>query len=521
MQKLHFSHLVLLTLGLACVPINAQDAGSQAADNPAIPADDFDRGTPHRSFEGFLAAAGMGDYETAAEYLDLRNLRGEASKLTGAQLARQFNVIVKRSDWVGIDELIDDPAGRSNDGLPDYRDSIGVILDEDKEVRLLMQKVPRGDGVSIWKISNATGSLIPSLYKRHGYPETVENLRRTLPDVSFLGYELFKWVVLLAVAVLTYGAVLLLATLVRRILDKWDSPSQQKVYRFLLIPFGTWVVIISVHATTTRLGRSITAADWEEVSPIPILVTVWVLYACLHVARDIYAAHLQEIGRPGALVLLQPAASAGKVIVAIIAIVIYLHKLGINVATLIAGLGVGGIAVALALQKPMEDMFGALTLYTQQPVRVGDFCRIGDCTGTIEEIGLRTTRIRTLAHTLVAIPNYRLVNEPIDNISARGNIRYRQILLLRYDTTPEQIRDVLEGIRELLSSHERVIQDDKRVRFNEFAKHSLSVEVNAYLTTTNWAEYLKLAEELNMGILEIISQTGTSLFMPVELLPVE
>jgi MscS family membrane protein len=114
-----------------------------------------------------------------------------------------------------------------------------------------------------------------------------------------------------------------------------------------------------------------------------------------------------------------------------------------------------------------------------------------------------------------------LVNEPIDNISARGNIWYHPILRLRCDTTPDQLRHVLEGVRDLLSSHERVVQDNHRVRFNEFAEHSLSVEVFAYLTTTNWAEYLELAEDLNIRILEIVSQAGASLFMPSGTLYVE
>jgi MscS family membrane protein len=234
-----------------------------------------------------------------------------------------------------------------------------------------------------------------------------------------------------------------------------------------------------------------------------------------------YATYLHDKGRPGALVLLHPAANAIKALIAVVAVLIYLHKIGINITAVLAGLGVGGVAVALALQKPMEDVLSAVTLHTQQPVRIGDFCRVGDCTGTVEVIGLRTTRLRTLAHTLVAIPNHRLVNEPIDNISARGNIWYHPELRLRYDTTPEQLRQVLEDIRELLSSHERVLQDNHRVRFNEFAKHALLVEVFAYLTTTNWAEFLEIAEELNIRILEIVSQAGASLFMPSGTLYVE
>jgi MscS family membrane protein len=470
---------------------------------------------------GFLAIAGTGDYETAAQYMDLRNLRGEARALTGAQLARRFNVVVERGVWVDINELSDDPAGRSNDNLPGFRDSIGVVLAEGEQFQLYMQKVPRGDGIFIWKISNTTVSLIPELYKNFGYPETVEKLRRNLPDVSFLGYELFKWTIVLAVGVLAYGVVFLIAILVRRLLGKPDTIVHRRIFRFLMIPAGIWVVIMSVNAVTIALGRGVTAQEWERVSPIGILVTVWFMYASMNLARDIYSTHLHNRGRPGALVLLHPAANAIKVLIAIGALLIYLGQFGINITTVLAGLGVGGIAVALALQKPMEDVFGAVTLYTQQPIRVGDFCRIGDSTGTIEEIGLRTTRLRTLAHTLIAVPNHRLVNEPIDNISARGNIWYHPILRLRCDTTPEQLRHVLEGVRDLLRSHERVVQGDHRVRFNKFAEYSLSVEVYAYLTTTDWREYLELAEGLNIRILQIISESGTSLSMPAKSLYVE
>ena len=198
-----------------------------------------------------------------------------------------------------------------------------------------------------------------------------------------------------------------------------------------------------------------------------------------------------------------------------------MEQLGFSITTVLAGLGVGGIAVALALQKPTEDVFGAITLYTQQPVRVGDFCRIGTATGTIEEIGLRTTRLRTLANTVIAIPNSLLANEPIDNISSRKKILYRPVLRLRYDTTPEQLRQILEGIRELLSSHERVLKENHRVRFKEIADDALLVEVWAYLATTDWAEYLEFAEELNIRVLEIVARAGTSLSLPARTLHVE
>jgi MscS family membrane protein len=521
MQKIKYSRLLLLGLGLVCLQISAQDDSSPATDGPVIPADEFNRGTPLRSAEGFVTAVDTGDYETASEYLDLRNLRGEARELTGVQLARRLAVISNRATWVDIDELVDDPAGRGNDNLPDYRDSIGVILDEGENIRLFMQKVPRDDGVYIWKLSNASVSLIPDLYDTYGYPEAVETLRRNLPNVIFLGFELFKWITVFAVGIFAYAAVLLIALAVRRMLADPDTPSHRQIFRFLVLPAAIWVVIMSVNAVATSLGRGVTAEALQRASPVSILITVWMMYAGMNLIRDIYSTRLQDRGRSGAVVLLRPATNAIKLLIAIGAILIYLDKLGINITTVLAGLGVGGIAIALALQKPLEDVFGAFTLYTQQPVRVGDFCRVGDVTGTIEEIGLRTTRIRTLANTVIAVPNARLANEPIDNISAREKIWYRPILRLRYDTTPEQLQQILEGIRNLLSSHEKVLQENNRVRFKEIADDALLIEVYAYLATTDWPEYLELAEELNIRILEIVTQAGTSLSLPAQTLYVE
>jgi len=511
--------LVALVLMLAACPVSAQvDAVTSAIE---IPADEYNRGTPRRSAEGFLMAIDTGDNETAAEFLDLRNLRGVARELTGAQLARRLSVIVNRADWVEVNELSDDPAGRSNDNLPDYRDSIGIVLNKGKEVRLLMQKVPRGDGVFIWKVSNATVSQIPQLYATYGYPEIIEDLRRTLPDVSFIGYELFKWVAVLAVGVAAYLLVLLVAFAIRRMRRDPRSAISRRIFRFMVLPFGIWVVLLTMNAGATSLGRGIAAETIQRMTPFPLLVTVWMLFVGINLLRDIYVIRLLQQERPGTAVLLNPATNALKLLIGIGAGLIYLDKLGINITTVLAGLGVGGIAVALALQKPMEDVFGAITLYTQQPVRVGDFCRIGTETGTIEEIGLRTTRLRTLANTLIAIPNSLLVSKPIDNYSARSKILYRPILRLRYDTTPEQLQKILDGIRSLFATHDRVLQENHRVRFKEIAEDALLVEVYAYVDTREWAEFLELAEGLNMSILEIVAQAGTTLSLPAKTLHIE
>ena len=509
-----------LLLGVLVLSDNSLAQETPDPEPPQVIADQFNRGTPSRSAAGYQSAADSGDYEAAAEYLDLRNLRGEATELTGIELAERFSVIINRANWIDVDELVDNPAGRLGDGFPDYRDSIGVVLHEGNPLRLFMQKVPRGDGESIWKISNATVSLIPALYETYGYPEFVEELRARLPDKTFLGFELFKWVLSISAGILTYVVVFILALTVRRFFGDPDKPAHRQIFRFLIIPFALWAVLIAMNTMAGSLGRGPTAETIEKLSPLPAIFTTWVFFAAINLWYSAFSGYFRRKNRESTIVLLAPVRNALKLIIFIAAVLIYLNKLGINITTVLAGLGVGGIAVALALQRPMEDVFGAISLYSQQPVRVGDFCRVGTETGTIEEIGLRTTFIRTLANTRIGVPNAKLAAGAIDNYSARNKILYRPTLRLRYDSKPDQIREVLEGIREALDSNDRILFDH-RVRFKDIGDDALKIEVFAYFDTTVWSEYLELAEDMNLKILEIVANAGTGLALPARTLKIE
>jgi MscS family membrane protein len=500
--------VTLLTVGAA---VSAQEAPVPA--EPVVVADEYNRGTPLGSAGGFLAATDANDFETASEFLDLRNLRGAATQFTGAQLARRLDVIIERALWVDVADLVADPDGRKDDGLPAYRDSIGVVLDGSKEVQLLMQKVPRGDGEFIWKISNSTVSQIPALYDTYGYSEIVDRLRLRLPVVSFLGIELFKWVAAISASVAVFGVVLLIAVAARRITGNPNKSSHRHFFRFLTRPVAIGAVVLTMNAVITSLGFGNTADTINRLSPLSPLITVWVFFAGIDLFREIYSDVLLDKGRPGVQVLLAPISNALKLLVLVGGVLFYLDRLGVNITTLLAGLGVGGVAVALALQKPMEDMFGAITLYTQQPVRVGDFCKIGDTVGTIEEIGLRTTSFRTLANTLIAVPNSRLASEAIDNISRRQKILYRATLRIHHDSTAAQVRELMDDILAALDSDERVLEGH-RVRFVSIAETSLEIEVFTYFDTSDWAEYLELAEGLNFRILGLIENSGTKLAFP-------
>jgi MscS family membrane protein len=201
----------------------------------------------------------------------------------------------------------------------------------------------------------------------------------------------------------------------------------------------------------------------------------------------------------------------GKVVLLAIGAVAVLNELGFQVASLLAGLGIGGIALALAAQKTVENLFGSLAIGVDQPFRVGDFVKIDDWTGTVEAIGMRSTRFRTLDRTLVTFPNGKLADMKSETFAARDRIRLYANLGLSYRTTAAQMRQVLAGIEEALARHPRLAPDAPSVRFTEVKESTLNVEVAAMFATADWNEFTRIRQELLLRFMEIVEQAGTAL----------
>jgi MscS family membrane protein len=196
-------------------------------------------------------------------------------------------------------------------------------------------------------------------------------------------------------------------------------------------------------------------------------------------------------------------------------------QIGLPFYGIIAGVGVGGLAAALAARTTLEDFLGSINLYLDRPARVGDFCRYGEDPssgwlriGTIESIGLRSTKIRGIDRTITTIPNSDFARLHIVNMSVRDRILLKADLHLRYDTTPGQLQVVLEKLRALLHDHPRVTDDPARVRFVGFGDYSLVLEIFAYIDTSDINDYLACQEDLNLRIMRIVEDAGTSLALP-------
>jgi MscS family membrane protein len=203
-----------------------------------------------------------------------------------------------------------------------------------------------------------------------------------------------------------------------------------------------------------------------------------------------------------------------KILLLVIAVVYLVSAMGYPAASIVAGLGVGGLAVALAAQKTIENLFGAFTLGADQPFRVGDFVKIEDFQGTVESIGLRSTRIRTLDRTVITIPNGRLSEMRLESFAARDRVRLACNLALDYATTAEQMRQVLAECERILREQPKIYADDVTVRLKELGETALVVEVQAWFVTDKFAEFQRIREEVLLAFMAAVEQAGTRFAYP-------
>lgn len=480
-----------------------------------IPYDRLNRSTPRSSVLSLAESIKNNDQENLMEFMDMRQVPKHIAD-QGPELVRKLHIIADRIFWIGPENLSIEPGGHENDGLPSYRDRVATIDTPDGPVDILMQRVP-GDkkGDYIWKVSNRTVIEIPRLYELYGYGELGDRLSRIFPEFKGLVIQPWQMVVLTGILLCAFSAAWLVTKIIILFLKYRESSGSKQLQEVLQGPVRFMIMVIIFRNYFYLSAPSIRLNALFEARSLYIVAFTWLLIGFVNLLIYRLIQRMEQNGNSNGSLMLRPAARALKVITILVAVMVWLDNMGFSISTLLAGLGVGSIAVALAAQKSIENLIGAITLYSAQPVGVGDFCRIGNFVGTIEEIGLRATQVRTLDNTLINIPNASLSNMEIENISERCKILYRHKIKLRVDTTPDQVREVLESITRFLKTNTSVDPVPARVRFKEFGEYSLDLEVFAYLKTTDYNEYLEIAETLNIQIIDAIEQAGTAIALPL------
>lgn len=519
----------LVVLCVVSVAIfGSRRAPGQAGETPPVPpaptptsggpVDDYSRGTPRSTVRGFLDACAAMDYARAAQFLDLRRIRTAEREAVGALRARQLCLVLDRTVWLDPEQMSDSPEGDRDDGLPLRRESLAVIAAAEKPTRLYLERVPREDGVLIWKVAADTVARVPTLYTEFGYGPLEEYLPKPFFEIQFLGVRLWQWIGFVLFGVAAWALAWLCTHLVVRVgraivSQSWVPLSEDSVM-VMRAPLHWLLALLLFRSQLSLLALSVRSAHVVQsvISAGIVVAIAWLLMRTV----DVVARSVEEraTNRQAVASLLPLGKRATKVFLALLTLLAALQNLGFNVTSLLAGLGLGGLAVALAGQKTLEHLFGGITLVADQPVRVGEVCRFGDKVGIVEDIGLRSTRIRTLDRTLLSVPNGEFASMQIENFSRRDRIPLTTTIGLRYETSPDQLRYVLVELKKLLVSHPRITPDSVRVRFVSFGAYALNVEAAGQVETTEYDEFQAIREDLLLRIMDIVAESGTGFAFP-------
>jgi MscS family membrane protein len=502
--------------GVLVLTVAAFTLSVQAA--PEVSPDRED--TPRAAMMTFLRECRAGDYRDAAAWVDLDALATKHADLDGAIYARHLKIVLDRTLWVDVDALSDNPEGQANDGLPPGVDRVGSIATSRGAVDVLLERSTDGIDARGWRLAGPVVRRLPALYEEFGYGWLGDQLPESFFTIRFLEVALWQW---LGVAAWIAGASLaalagtaalsrVALPLAKRTEATWDD----RLIVLLAAPVRAALALAVFSAGVITLGLAVPVRDFLGGAELGLAIVVgtWMLSRCVQLAGDVLSTRLVAESRSGLISSVTLGRKVTQAALVALASVALLHAVGVNVTGVVAGLGVGGLAVALAAQKTVENLFGGLTLAADQPVRVGDFCRWGDRVGTIEEIGLRSTRIRTLDRTVVTVPNSVFSQLEIENFARRDRIRLAATIGVRYETSPDQLRFLLEEIRHLLLADPMITPDPARVRFTEFGASSLNLEIFAYVRTSDYNEFLRVREDVMLRIMDAVEAAGSGFAFP-------
>ena len=510
-RRLFLASVVLGSIALAQVGI----PGAPPPAKPEPPADPLGRGTPRGTVIGFLTASRKGDYEIAQRYLDT-SLRGSRAD----SLSRQLAAVLDRRLPAKINDLSARPEGSQYD--PDRPDSdlVGRIDSLQGPVDVLVQRVNRGKSGAVWLFSKDTLDAIPALYEEVNHVSVEDIVPAFLTEHKIAQIPLVQWLLVLLGMPFVYVLTGLLDRLLSPVAARaWrrirGQPAPTRLH-FVPQPVRLLLLVLVIRWMMVSLNLSLlTRLFWSSVATVlAIVASVWLVLMLNAWGWDYTSRRLERRGVQGAVSILRLVRRTVDILVLFGGALILLSFFNLNVTAALAGLGVGGIAIALAAQKTLENVIGGISIIADGVVRVGDVLKIGDTTGSVEAVGLRSTRLRTMDRSVVSIPNGQISNERLEDLSCRDKFWLHPILSLRYETTAAQMRSALVAIRRLLIEDARVEKSSVRVRFLRFGSSSLDVEVFAYISVIDFAYFLEIQEELLLRMMDAIQAAGTRMALP-------
>ena len=371
-------------------------------------------------------------------------------------------------------------------------------------------------GLKVWLVSADSIPLIPKAHQLLAETPFEKKLPQVLVTHELLDTPLWRWIILLVGGILIwFAAGLVTRAIATAYHGLWKAKNVSgdellgPVRLCLAVTVFRAAMEFAPPSAIVRLylGRALAMAFF--------LGLAWAGAVIIDMIAGRWRSRLDPRMKAMTYSVLPLGRQVVKLLLFLIAFLAVLSAWGYNTTTILAGLGVGGIAIALAAQKTIENLFGGISVIGDRPVLVGDFCRFGNRVGTVTDIGLRSTRIRTLDRTVVSVPNGQFSAMELENFSSRDKIWFHQTLSLRRDTTAQQMRQVLSSIRDILKQHPKVETGDLPVRFVGIGTYSLDIEVFAYVLTPDFDEFLGIQQELLLELLRAVERAGTALAVPL------
>ena len=479
------------------------------APSPAPQNDPLGRTSPQGSIYEFLEAAHSHDYFRAQRYLDLRSMSTTDRAKQGPDLAKQLEDLL---DDTGFDiaTLSRDSDGYRSDNLPPQLEHLASFHVGQRTVDLQMEKVVLRNGLRVWVVSADSLKLIPDAHKMLTENWFEKQLPQQLVTIQIFQTPIWRWIALFGAAILLWLLVSALSLALTSILhSRLFTPLLRGPLRLMLASIGFRLAIeLAPPSSIPRLflERFVGVAFSAAIA--------WAVGLLVDILAERWHSHLDPRVQAISYSILPLGRQIVKGAIYLIVLLSVLNAWGVSISTVLAGIGVGGIAVALAAQKTIENLFGGISVIGDRPVLVGDFCRWNNQVGTVIDIGLRSTRIRTLDRTVVSIPNGQFSSMQLENFSSRDKIWLHPILNLRKDTTMAQIQKILADCLEILKSEPKAELGSIPVRFVGPGAYSLDVEIFAYITTADFDEFLGIQQKLLLKIVEAVEAAGSALAVP-------
>ncbi|HUO60541.1 MAG TPA: mechanosensitive ion channel family protein [Candidatus Acidoferrales bacterium] len=513
---------VVLTCLLACVavPANAQVSNLKAlaingkATTPT-PTDPLGRTTPRATLINFMQAAQRGDTGKAIEFLQVpHQYAGDREKFV-----QDLQLLLDRA-WVGhVTQVSDSPEPSYSPSLPENHERAGVFNVQGKEVELQLVRVDDPNG-HVWLIAWSTLLRVGDLASEVQAQELEGHMPRPLVQYSLFDLPLWVWLVFVAAVPIALLAGWIAVLIVRApvwVLRKFQHHAAESItWNTIRLPVVMFATAFAHVAVMSRVRTPLLFRIYYG----RVLLTVLII-AAAWLAWDLVSAWTRRTHRQmsdpndrSALSLVLLGHRLLKAGIAVVAVIAALANMGVDLTTALAGVGLGGIVVALAAQKTIENLFGGVSVLTDRVIRVGDYCRIGDKAGTVEDIGLRSTRLRTVERTQVSIPNGALANVNVENLSLRDKILIQLKIGLHYETTATQLQVVLAELRAMLYAHPKIETKTARVRLIGLADNAFSVELFAYGLTREYEQFLAIQEDVLLRVTQIVSNAGATFAFP-------